>query len=188
MSALSALPEGRSRFTAPVLAALVACACLPAAQAGQSDDASMQGLKDSVEHPCTQFNTPEWKEARAVKLTAPMVKAVNAIDADVDALKAADPSLGAKLLDIGLDTLKDTTIDKEAAGYEQLPQVAAAIKKHGLTARQYLTDKFALVMTMVITVTVSTDEDMARLKADKCDVDNVTFFRAHADELMQPPQ
>lgn len=172
---------------ASTLVALLACCVAAVAQADQTDDPSMQALQQSIEHPCTQFDTPEWKEARAVKLTAPMIKTVNAIDADIDALKAADPSLGAKLVDIGMDTLKDTTIDKQAAGYEGIPQVAAVLKKHGFTAREFLIDKFALVMTMFIAVTVETDADMARLKADKCDVDNVIFFKAHADELMQPP-
>ena len=172
---------------ASVLAALLACCFVSVAQADQTADPSMQALQLSIEHPCTQFDTSEWKEARAVKLTAPMVKTINAIDADIDALKAADPSLGTKLVDIGLDTLKDTTIDKQAAGYAGIPQVAAVLKKHGFTARQFLIDKFAVVMTMFIAVTVSTDADMARLKADKCDVDNVVFFKAHTDELMQAP-
>jgi hypothetical protein len=172
---------------ASALAALLACCGVPAAQADQTDDAAMQGLQQSIEHPCTQFDTPEWKEARAVKLTTPMVKAINAIDADIDALKAADPSLGEKLVDIGMDTLKDTTIDNQVAKMAAIPQVAAAVKKHGMTVHQYLIDKFALVMTMFIAITVSTDADMTRLKSDKCDVDNVVFFKANADSLMQPP-
>jgi hypothetical protein len=184
----SAFPRFLSRLSAPLLAALLACGLVPVAQADQTDDQAMQGLQQSIEHPCSQFDTPEWKEAMAVKLTAPMVKAVNAIDADLDKLKTANPAIASKLLDVGLDTLKDTTIDKQAAGYQGIPEVAAILKHHGLSAHQYLIDKFAVLAAMVIAVTVETDADMARLKADKCDVDNVVFFKAHADELMQPPQ
>ena len=169
----------------------IGMACFAVAAFGDPpDDALQQQMQDNLQHPCKQMDTPQWKEVRAVVLTLPMIKSVNAIDVDIDALKQANPDVGSQLAEIGLDTLGDTSFDQEVARYQAIPSVAAAIAKHGLTVHQYLADKLAVLMTMVVAMGVPSMYTIDQLKQQDCDVKNVQFFIAHDDEigkLLQPP-
>ena len=176
--------------TAVILLGISAAVIAVAARADGSDDALAQQMQDNLQHPCKQMDTPQWKEVRAVVLTLPMIKNVNATDVDIEALKQADPGIGSQLAEIGLDTLGDTTFDKEVASYQAIPSVAAAIAKHRLTVRQYLADKMALLTTMMVAMGVPSMYTLDQLKQQDCDVKNVQFFIAHNDEigkLLQPP-
>lgn len=140
------------------------------------------GLSAYADEPVGQVG-PELKEVSSFKLDMKFVQNLSAATYEVKTYEDAHPDTTPK---IEGDPRDDTdTLDRRVARISKMPDVLTILKKHGLTAYDYVVGSVALLQASggAMMVQARGDDAWPELQARGINTDNVRFYMAHQDEI-----
>lgn len=128
---------------------------------------------------------PELRQVSAFKLDMNFIKALSGATEDVKGYEQDHPEDAPK---IEGDPQDDTdTLDRRVLRIRKMPKVMALLKKHGLSAQQYVVGGMALLQAsggaMMVNMRANDPDVWKSLQARGVNTENVHFYLAHQDEI-----